>query len=481
MAKFKKVLVANRGEIAIRVMRALHEEGIIAVGVYETPDHEARHIRVADEAVWIGDGPRSDYLSIEKMIWAAKRTGCQAIHPCYGFLAENSDFVKACTDEGIVFIGPTENLIRHLGNKVLARQTLEKAGVPCLPGTPDLPPGQKGKDIVLKFIRQQHLPVMIKATSGGGGRGIRKIEAENELFDQILLARQEAKTTFGDDGIYIEKCLVNPRHIEVQILGDSYGNVIHLGARNCSIQRRHQKLIEIAPSLLPAELEQQICQAALMAGKSIGYVSAGTVEFLVDENDNYYFMEINPRLQVEHTVTEMVTDIDIVRQQIRIAEELPLDLHQEDVSTRGFAIEMRINAEDPQNDFFPEVGKTVIAYESPGGPGVRLDGFVYQGFTIPNEYDSLLVKLTVHGFSWPEAISRMRRALRDFVIVGPRTTIPFYLNMALEPDFQSGKFDTGYLDSHPELFEYRVLDREELKIARLLAEIHHHGYNPFAL
>jgi acetyl/propionyl-CoA carboxylase alpha subunit len=461
-------------------MRALHEEGITAVGVYETPDHEARHIRVADEAVWIGDGPREDYLNIEKIIWAAKKSGCQAIHPCYGFLAENPDFARACNDEGIVFIGPTENLIRDFGNKIIARRNMKQMGILCVPGTDSLP---KGKEVPIakEFIKKYGLPVMIKAAAGGGGRGIRKVDSEDGLIAQIQLARQEAQSTFNDDSIYLEKCLSNPKHIEVQILGDSHGNVIHLGTRNCSIQRRHQKLIELAPSLLPADKEQQICQAALKAGKEIGYINSGTVEFLVDENNNYFFLELNTRLQVEHTVTEMVTDIDIVRQQIRIAEGLPLDIRQEDVSVHGYAIELRINAEDPQNDFFPEVGKTVIAYESPGGPGVRLDGFVYQGFTIPNEYDSLLVKLSVHGFSWPETINRMRRALRDFVIVGPRTTIPFYLNISSEPDFQSGKFDTGYLDSHPELFEYRVLDREELKIARLLAEIHHHGYNPFAI
>jgi pyruvate carboxylase len=357
---------------------------------------------------------------------------------------------------------------------------MKQMGILCVPGTDSLP---KGKEVPIakEFIKKYGLPVMIKASAGGGGRGIRKVDSEDGLIAQIQLARQEAQSTFNDDSIYLEKCLSNPKHIEVQILGDSHGNVIHLGTRNCSIQRRHQKLIELAPSLLPADKEQQICQAALKAGKEIGYVNSGTVEFLVDENNNYYFLELNTRLQVEHTVTEMVTDIDIVRQQIRIAEGLPLDIRQEDVSVHGYAIELRINAEDPQNDFFPEVGKTVIAYESPGGPGVRLDGFVYQGFTIPNEYDSLLVKLSVHGFSWPETINRMRRALRDFVIVGLRTTIPFYLNISSEPDFQSGKFDTGYLDSHPELFEYRVLDREELKIARLLAEIHHHGYNPFAI
>lgn len=478
----KKILIANRGEIALRIIRAVQEQGLIAVGVYETPDKEARHIRTADEAIWIGEGPRKDYLNIDKMIWAARKAGADAIHPGYGFLAENADFPRACEEAGLVFIGPPAKVIHALGNKVIARTIAESAGVPVIPGSENLPKGEEGEERALAFAQQYGFPLMLKATAGGGGRGIRKINNARELVGQIPLARSEARAAFNDDRVYLEKGLRNPKHIEVQVLADRWGNVIHMGTRDCSIQRRNQKLVEIAPALLlDKKLLDDMCTAAIKVTREASYVNAGTVEFLVDEDGHFYFLEINTRLQVEHTVTEMITAIDIVRAQIDIAAGEKLRFSQEDIHLRGNAIEMRINAEDPKNNFLPEGGKTITVYNSPGGAGIRLDGIAYQGYAIPQAYDSLLVKLTVHGFTWQEAVERMRRALRGFVIMGPKTTIPFYLNIVNEPDFQRGVFNTSYLDTHPELLEYKEEGREVAKLARLIATIHHKGVNPFAM
>ena len=477
----EKVLVANRGEIAIRICRAVREEGLRAVAIYESPDRESRHIRAADEAVWIGPGPRKDYLDIERVIWAAETSGCQAVHPGYGFLAENPELAEACEEAGLVFIGPPTQVIRDLGDKTVARRLAREAGVPLIPGSGVLPGGEPGTRAALEFARANGFPVMIKAVAGGGGRGIRRVDSERELRDQIPLAAREAQAAFGDGRIYLEKGLIRPRHLEVQILADHPGNLIHLGTRNCSIQRRHQKLVEIAPGMISPELEDEVCRAALTLAERSGYRNAGTVEFLVDADNRFYFLEINTRLQVEHTVTETITGIDIVRRQIQIVQGLPLDIAQEDVLCRGYAIEMRINAEDPKRDFAPESGRTVSVYLSPGGPGIRLDGFVYQGYQIPAVYDSLLVKLTVYGLTWHEATSRLKRALASFAIVGPKTTIPFYRKLVEEPEFLAAKFDTGYLERHPELLEYRDLEREEARIARLLAEIHHRKENPYAV
>ncbi len=479
--KFSKVLVANRGEIAVRICRAVQEEGMRAVAVYETPDRESRHIRVADEAVWIGPGPRQNYLEIDKIIWAAKISGAEAVHPGYGFLAENPELSKACEQEGLVFVGPSPQVISDLGDKTIARNLARDAGAPLIPGSKILSPGAEGIEQALEFSREHGFPVMLKAVAGGGGRGIRVIRSEKELLDEAPVAEKEAQSAFGDGRLYLEKGVENPRHVEVQILADDYGNYIHLGTRNCSIQRRHQKLVEVAPGMIDEGLEEKICGAALKLAKHAGYRNAGTVEFLVDEAGNFYFLEINTRLQVEHTVTEFITGIDIVRRQLRIAQGMKLHLKQEEVFCRGCAIEMRINAEDPQQDFMPECGKTVSVYQSPGGPGIRLDGFVYQGYTIPADYDSLLVKLTVYGYNWAEATSRLKRALDSFVIMGPKTSIPFYRKLVEEKEFLEAKFDTGYLDRHPELFEYKSLEREENKLARLLAEIHHRKHNPFAV
>jgi len=478
--KIKKILVANRGEIAIRICRAIHEEGLKAVAIYETPDQESRHIREADESIWIGDGPRKDYLDIDKVIWAAKKTESQAIHPGYGFLAENPNLAKACEEEGIIFIGPHYKAVKELGDKTVSRAIAEKAGIPVVPGSGILP-SEDPMGVALEFVRKNGFPVMLKAVAGGGGRGIRKINNEQELREQLPMAEKEALSAFGDGRLYIEKGIKRPRHVEVQVLADNHGNIVHLGTRDCSIQRRHQKLVEIAPSMLKPEIEKKICEAAVKFAAISEYRNAGTVEFLVDEENNFYFMEINTRLQVEHTVTELITGIDIVRRQIRIADGIPLDIKQEDIICKGFGIEVRINAEDPKRDFAPESGKIVSVYQSPGGPGIRLDGIAYQGYKIPMEYDSLLVKLSIYGFDWKETTSRLARALKAFVVVGPKTTIPFYLRLVEEEEFLAGRFDTEYIDRHPELFDYKPLEREEAKIARLIAEIHHKKYNPFAM
>ena len=477
-----KILVANRGEIALRVIRAIQELGHTAVAVFETPDNDALHIRAADEAVWLGDGPRCDYLNIDKVMAAARKVGATAIHPGYGFLAENPKFAKACEEAGLTFIGPKSEVIEQLGNKVIARQIMAEAGIPMVPGTPNLSAGEAGVQEAVTFADRVGYPVMLKATSGGGGRGIRRIENQDELIASIPLARSEAKAAFNDDRVYLEKVVLKPKHVEVQIVADNFGNVVHLGTRDCSIQRRNQKLVEIAPSMIKDQaVLDKICATAVLAARASKYTNAGTVEFLLDKDLNFYFMEINTRIQVEHTVSEMITGIDIVRTQIKLALGKKMVFSQEDIRLRGHAVEMRINAEDPLNNFMPEGGKTVSVYRSPGGYGVRLDGFVYQGYKIPEVYDSLLVKLTVAGYSWNETVDRLRRCLTNFVIAGPKTTIPFYLNLVDEPDFRSGEFDTSYLDTHPELFTYKDKNSEVDKLAALIAEIHYRQENPYAV
>lgn len=478
----KKILIANRGEIALRIIRAVQELGHVAVAIYETPDKDALHIRTADEAIWIGDGPRSDYLNIDKVIGVAKKAGAEAIHPGYGFLAENPDFAKACEENGIIFIGPPSEVIQSLGDKVMARRIMQEAGIAMVPGTQNLPPGEDGVREALEFADRYGYPVMLKATAGGGGRGIRRVENEKQMRAELPMARSEAKAAFNNDAVYLEKVVINPKHVEVQIIADKEGNTVHLGSRDCSIQRRNQKLVEIAPSLIQdKDLVERICQTAVTAARAANYVNAGTVEFLVDKDNNFYFMEINTRIQVEHTVTEMVTGIDIVRTQIKLALGKNLAFCQEDIKIRGYAVELRINAEDPQNNFMPEGGKTVSVYRSPGGYGVRLDGFVYQGFTIPKVYDSLLVKMTVFGFSWNETVDRLQRCLRNYVITGPKTTIPYYLNLVQDPDFKKGDFNTSFIETHPHLVEYDEHVSEGNKLAHLIAEIHYKGENPYAI
>ena len=478
MLMFEKILVANRGEIAVRIIRSAQELDIRVVAVYEEADKNSYHIMRADEAVCIGPGPRKDYLNIDRIIEAAKKTGAQAIHPGYGFLAENPDFPEACTNAGLVFIGPPPEVIRNLGSKVIARTLAQDVGIRVIPATEPLPSGAEGEEKAVAFAHEYGYPIMIKAVSGGGGRGIRQVEDEKSLLAGLQRSRSEALMAFANDEIYLEKCLHRPQHVEVQILADSYGNVVHLGTRNCSIQRRHQKLIEVAPAGLEKSLTEEICSAAVSVARAANYLSAGTVEFLVEPDGTFYFLEVNTRIQVEHTVSEVVTGIDIVREQLLIALGEPMSFSQEQVTERGYAIELRINAEDPKNSFFADPGVVQI-YQSSAGPGVRLDGGIYQGYEVPRHYDSMLVKLTVYGFTWQEAVDRLARALSGFLIIGVKTTIPYFQQIVNEPDFIQMKFDTSYIDTHPQLLDYREEDREINKLARLIAEINAYGYNPY--
>ncbi len=475
---FKKILVANRGEIALRILRSAQELGIRVVTIYEETDREALHTMYADEAVCIGPGPRKDYLDIEKIIRVALNSECEAIHPGYGFLAENPEFPEECTKAGLAFIGPPPEVIKNLGSKVIARRIMREAGIPVIPGTEILSDGTEGEKEALEFASEYGFPIMIKAVAGGGGRGIRMVEDEKSLIEGLKMSRSEAKMAFGNDQIYLEKTLANPRHVEVQILADQFGNVVHMGTRNCSIQRRHQKLIEIAPANLPARLKRKICDTAITAAIASKYESAGTVEFLIDEEDQFYFLEVNTRIQVEHTVTEMITGIDLIREQLKIASNQPLSIRQDDIIERGVAIELRINAEDPKNDFLASPGKIQV-YISPGGHGIRLDGAVYQGYEIPRYYDSMLVKLTVYGFNWLEAVDRLRRALNNFVILGVNTTIPYFQQIVTDPDFINQRFDTSYIDTHPHLLDYVEEERDMDKIAKLIADINAYKKNPY--
>lgn len=471
---FKKILVANRGEIASRVIRACTELDIPSVAIYSEEDSTALYVKKADEAYLVGPGPIEGYLNIHRIVDLAKRVGADAIHPCYGFLAENPAFAELCRSRGITFIGPPPDIIGRMGNKVTARKMMADAGIPIIPGS-------QGKILNLKDALQTAkdlgYPVMIKASEGGGGRGIRVARDEKELKRFLPLAKSEAKAFFDSDEVFIEKYLDAPHHIEFQVMADSHGNVVHLGERDCSIQRRHQKLVEISPSLLLDEgLRQEMGRAALKAAHAVGYVNVGTVEFLVDKEKKYYFLEMNTRLQVEHPVTEMVTGMDIVRKQIEIAAGRPVDLAQKDISLRGHAIEIRINAEDPKNNFLPNTGR-VTAYYSPGGIGVRIDGAIYKDYVIPEYYDSLLAKLTVHGMTWGEAVNRMRRSLSEFIIRGVKTTIPFHLAIVTHPDFIKGNFDTTFVETHPELLEYQEFrDPQDIIVALSAALTAYEGY-----
>ncbi len=476
---FKKLLVANRGEIAIRIMRSAQELGIKTVAVYEETDKTAMHIMRADEAVCIGSGPRRDYLNIERIIQAAQSSQAEAIHPGYGFLAENPAFSKQCTEAGLVFVGPPPQVIIDMGSKVIARQIMAEAGIPVIPGTQVLPPGDEGSEIATGFAAKHRFPIMVKAVAGGGGRGIRVAQNMDELARFIEIGRSEAKMAFGNDEVYLEKGLTSPRHVEVQILADGHGNVIHLGTRNCSIQRRHQKMIEMAPAFLPEDLSNTICDTAVRAARASNYLSAGTVEFLLDQDDNYYFLEVNTRIQVEHTVTEDITGIDIVREQLQVAAGQPLSISQKDIFFRGTAIELRITAEDPKSNFMPNPGLIEI-YQSTGGHGVRIDGAVYQGYEIPRFYDSMLCKLTVYGFTWKEAVDRLRRSLDGFLIAGVKTTIPYYKQIVTDADFINQNFDTSYIEKHPKLLDYQEEVPPMGKLAALVAGINAYGYNPYA-
>lgn len=440
---FNKILVANRGEIALRIIRACKELGIKTVAVYSTADKDSLHVKAADEAVCIGAAPANQsYLNIANIIAAAQTTGAEAIHPGYGFLAENAAFAALCETNRIKFIGPGPEVIEMMGDKVRAREIMKDAGVPLVPGSDGSITSYKEAVKVAEVIGY---PVMIKAAAGGGGKGMRLAHNETSLKEALDMAKMEAGSAFGNDEIYIEKYIEEPRHIEIQVLGDEFGNIIHLGERDCSIQRRNQKLLEEAPStLLDENLRQQMGEVAINAAKAANYVSAGTIEFLVDKHKNYYFIEMNTRVQVEHPVTEMVTGIDIVKEQIKIAAGLPLSIKQEDITINGWAIECRINAEDPDNDFSPSPGK-VGKYIIPGGPGVRVDSCIYQDYTIPPYYDSMVAKLIVWGKDRDEAISRMKRALGEFTIENIKTTIPFHLKVLDNAFYKRGEVYTNFI------------------------------------
>lgn len=443
MLLLNKVLIANRGEIAVRVIRACRELNIPTVAVYSTADRDSLHVKLADEAVCIGEpAANHSYLNLSNIISAAHNTGADAIHPGYGFLAENAYFAELCKTHDIKFIGPSPQVIKMMGDKVKAREIALQAGVPLVPGSDGAVSSMKEARQIADTIGY---PVMIKASAGGGGKGMRLVHNADSLKEALETARLEAGAAFGNDEIYIEKYIEEPRHIEIQVLGDEHGNVIHLGERDCSLQRRNQKLLEESPStLLDEELRARMGALAVELARKVGYSSTGTVEFLVDKNRNFYFIEMNTRIQVEHPVTELVTGIDLVKEQIRCAAGIPLGIRQEDVALRGWAIECRINAEDPDHDFRPSPG-TVNRYIPPGGPGVRVDSSVYSGYTIPPYYDSMIAKLIVWGNDRTEAIARMKRALREFVIEGVTTTIPFHVKVLNNAFFQKGEVYTNFI------------------------------------
>lgn len=439
---FKKILIANRGEIALRIIRTAHEMGIKTVAVYSTADKESLHVRFADEAVCIGPPTsRDSYLNIPNIISAAEITNADAIHPGYGFLSENAKFSKICADHGIKFIGATPDQIDKMGDKSMAKETMKQAGVPTIPGSEGLLDNIADAKKIAKKIKY---PVILKATAGGGGRGMRIVWKEDELEAAWDSARQEAAAAFGNDGMYMEKYIEEPRHIEIQIIGDQYGKVVHLSERDCSIQRRHQKLVEETPSpFMTQELRDEMGDAAVKAAKAVNYEGCGTIEFLVDKHRNFYFMEMNTRIQVEHPITEEVIDYDLIREQIKVAAGVPIS--GKNYYPEMHAIECRINAEDIKNNFRPSPG-TITTFHAPGGHGVRLDTHAYAGYTIPPNYDSMIAKLITVAQTREEAIAKMRRALHEFVIDGIKTTIPFHRKLMDDPDFNSGNYTTKFLE-----------------------------------
>ncbi|MBE0564468.1 MAG: acetyl-CoA carboxylase biotin carboxylase subunit [Krumholzibacteria bacterium] len=440
---FKKILIANRGEIALRIMRACRELGVQSVAIHSTADADSLHVKYADESVCVGRASSAEsYLKIPNIIAAAEITGAEAIHPGYGFLAENADFAEICADNDFVWIGPPAAVIAQMGDKATARAMAVDAGVAVVPGTGLVDDAEGAVLAAARF----GFPVIIKATAGGGGKGMRVAWNDEELRRQYVAARNEAGAAFGNDGVYLEKYLVNPRHVEIQLLGDQHGKVLHFGERDCSVQRRHQKLIEEAPSpAVDAALRAKMGGAAVRLAEGVGYHSAGTVEFLLDEDGSYYFMEMNTRIQVEHPVTEMVTGHDLVKWMIRVAAGEPLDFGQDDIKVTGHAIECRINAENPERDFMPCPGR-VFYYHAPGGPGVRVDTHIYSDYLVPPHYDSLLAKVIAHGKDRAEAVARMQRALAECVFEGLPTSTPFHLEVMRNPVFLDGKATTRFLE-----------------------------------
>jgi acetyl-CoA carboxylase biotin carboxylase subunit len=437
-----KVLIANRSEIALRVVRACQELGVASVAVYSDADEEALHVRHADEAVNIGPSPAGkSYLNVEAIVEAAEETGADAVHPGYGFLAENADFAAACRDAGLVFVGPSAEAIEKMGNKSAARRLAEEAEVPVVPGSEE----SASADEAVETAEEIGYPIMVKAAAGGGGRGIRVAENEEELRRSVQVAKREAESAFGDGSIYLEKFLTGPHHVEVQVIADHEGDVVHLYERECSMQRRRQKVLEEAPSpYISNEVRKRMCDAAVRLAREVEYANAGTVEFLV-EDDDFYFIEMNTRIQVEHPVTEMLTGVDLVKEQIRVASGEPLSIEQDDVPFFGHAMEFRINAEDPDQDFMPSPGE-ISFLDVPGGPGVRVDSAIYQGYNIPPFYDSMIGKLIVWALSREEAINRARRALREYRVEGINTTIPLHIRLLEEKALRSGEYHTGYLE-----------------------------------
>jgi acetyl-CoA carboxylase biotin carboxylase subunit len=466
---FRKVLIANRGEIAVRIIRACHELGVSTVAVYSEADRGALHVQVADEAVFIGPSPALEsYLNMSKIVEVARQTGAEAIHPGYGFLAENPDFVRLCEEEGLVFIGPNSQAMALVGDKIRARQVVEEVGVPIIPGM------KKSLDTLEDYraaAREIGYPVMIKASAGGGGKGMRIVYREDDLLPALEAGQREAKAAFGDESVYLEKYLEEPRHVEFQVLADQEGNVVHLFERECSIQRRHQKIIEETPSLaLDNELRFKMGEAAKKVMEIVGYTNAGTVEFLLDKDKNFYFLEVNARLQVEHPVTELTTGIDLVHQQLRIAAGEKLGFSQEEVSQRGHALECRIYAEDPANNFLPSSGR--ISYlREPVGPGIRLDGGVYAGFEVPIYYDPILAKLITWGETRAQACARMKQALEDYIIMGIKTTIPFLREVVQHPVFLEGKISTHFIPRYFSEWQPRPPSKESQKLALIGAAL----------